>query len=59
MALEEGKPFHAFVIRTNHKDNVLVGSALVDMYCKCKSITFAEAVSRGLPIRMLCLGLHC
>ena len=48
MALEEGKQVHAFVIRTNHKDNVFVGSAFVDMYCKCKSITSAEAVFKRM-----------
>ncbi|XVF85723.1 hypothetical protein PTKIN_Ptkin17bG0140200 [Pterospermum kingtungense] len=48
MALDEGKQVHAFVIRTNHKDNVFVGSALVDMYCKCKSITSAEAVFKRM-----------
>ncbi|XWS23038.1 hypothetical protein CRYUN_Cryun29cG0087300 [Craigia yunnanensis] len=48
MALEEGKQVHAFVIRTNHKENIFVGSALVDMYCKCKSITSAEAVFKRM-----------
>ncbi|KAG6625722.1 putative pentatricopeptide repeat-containing protein At1g68930 [Carya illinoinensis] len=44
LALEEGKQIHAYIIRTDHENNVFVGSALVDMYCKCKSIKFAEAV---------------
>jgi pentatricopeptide repeat protein len=44
LALEEGKQIHAYIIRTDHKNNVFVGSALVDMYCKCKSIKSAETV---------------
>ncbi|MED6110119.1 putative pentatricopeptide repeat-containing protein [Stylosanthes scabra] len=42
MALQEGKQVHAYIIRTDYKDNIFVGSALVDMYCKCKSIKSAE-----------------
>ncbi|KAF5751988.1 Pentatricopeptide repeat-containing protein [Tripterygium wilfordii] len=48
MALEAGKQIHAFIIRTDHKDNVFVGSALVDMYCKCRSIRNAEAVFKKM-----------
>ncbi|KAL4304569.1 hypothetical protein GQ457_10G027700 [Hibiscus cannabinus] len=48
IAPKEGKQVHAFVIRTNHQDNVFVGSALVDMYCKCKLITSAEAVFKRM-----------
>ncbi|RVW21542.1 putative pentatricopeptide repeat-containing protein [Vitis vinifera] len=39
---EKGNRFHAYVIRTDHKDNVFVGSALVDMYSKCRSIKSAR-----------------
>ncbi|GKV29088.1 hypothetical protein SLEP1_g38056 [Rubroshorea leprosula] len=48
LALKEGKQIHAFIIRTNNKDNVFVVSALVDMYCKCKSITYAEAALKRM-----------
>ena len=44
LALGEGKQIHVYVIRTDHKDNVFVGSALVDMYPKCKSIKSGETV---------------
>ena len=44
LALGEGKQIHAYVIRTNHKDNEFMGSALVDMYSKCKSIKSGETV---------------
>lgn len=48
MALKEGKQIHAFVFRTDYQDNLFVGSALVDMYCKCKSIKSAEAVFKKM-----------
>ncbi|CAK9159948.1 unnamed protein product [Ilex paraguariensis] len=44
VALREGKQIHAYVIRTDHMDNVFVGSALVDLYSKCRSIKYAESV---------------
>ena len=44
LALGEGKQIHVYVIRTDHKDNVFMGSALVDMYPKCKSIKSGETV---------------
>lgn len=50
LALQDGKQVHAYIIRTDYKDNIFVGSALVDMYCKCKSIKSAEAVFK----RMAC-----
>lgn len=44
LALKEGKQIHAYIIRTDYMNNIFVGSALVDMYCKCKSIKYAESV---------------
>ncbi|KAJ6892913.1 pentatricopeptide repeat-containing protein [Populus alba x Populus x berolinensis] len=38
MALKEGKEIHTLIIRSGYNHNVFVGSALVDMYCKCGSI---------------------
>ncbi|XP_048319258.2 putative pentatricopeptide repeat-containing protein At1g68930 [Ziziphus jujuba] len=49
LALEEGKQIHAYIIRTYPRDNIYVGSALVDMYCKCKSIKSAETVFKRMP----------
>lgn len=43
-AINEGKQIHACIIRTNLQDNIYVGSALIDMYCKCKSIQYAKTV---------------
>ncbi|KAF7087771.1 hypothetical protein CFC21_090934 [Triticum aestivum] len=52
-ASEEGKQIHAYTIRTLYDDNIFVGSALVDMYSKCRSIRSAEAVFR----RMTCKNI--
>ncbi|KAK9081296.1 hypothetical protein Syun_030659 [Stephania yunnanensis] len=46
-ALEMGKQIHAKVIRTvsnAETGNVVVGTALVDMYMKCGSLNYAEMV---------------
>ncbi|PIA63304.1 hypothetical protein AQUCO_00200967v1 [Aquilegia coerulea] len=48
LALEQGKQIHAYVIRTDYKDNIFVGSALVDMYSKCGSIRQAELVFKKM-----------
>ncbi|MCD7473184.1 hypothetical protein HAX54_014839 [Datura stramonium] len=40
-AVEEGKQIHAYIVRTSHS-NVFVGSALADMYSKCRNIKYAE-----------------
>lgn len=48
LALEEGKQIHAYIIRTDYMDNVFVGSALVDMYCKCKNIKSAASVFKRM-----------
>lgn len=50
LALEEGKQIHAYIIRTNYKDHLFVGSALIDMYSKCGSTNYAERVF----VRMTC-----
>ncbi|KAG6574022.1 putative pentatricopeptide repeat-containing protein, partial [Cucurbita argyrosperma subsp. argyrosperma] len=48
LALGEGKQIHAYIIRTDYQDNIFVGSALVDMYCKCRNVKYAEAVFRKM-----------
>lgn len=47
-SLKQGKQIHAFIIRTGYKDNIFVGSALVDMYSKCRSIHYAENVFKQM-----------
>lgn len=48
MALKEGKEIHTLIIRSGYNHNVFVGSALVDMYCKCRSVRYAEAVFKRM-----------
>ncbi|MCL7031675.1 hypothetical protein MKW94_026063 [Papaver nudicaule] len=48
LALGQGKQIHAYIIRTGYKDNIFVGSALVDMYSKCRSIRHAENVFKRM-----------
>eukprot|EP01018_Ginkgo_biloba_P006259 Gb_32983 [translate_table: standard] len=50
-ALEKGKQFHAHIIRTGFETNVIVGSALVDMYAKCSNMADAQQVFAQLPER--------
>ncbi|OVA04074.1 Pentatricopeptide repeat [Macleaya cordata] len=51
LALEQGKQIHAYIIRTGYKDNIFVGSALVDMYSKSGSIKYAEKVFKRMAHR--------
>ncbi|XP_038893031.1 putative pentatricopeptide repeat-containing protein At1g68930 isoform X1 [Benincasa hispida] len=48
LALDVGKQIHAYIVRTDYQDNIFVGSALLDMYCKCRNIKSAEAVFRKM-----------
>eukprot|EP01018_Ginkgo_biloba_P019498 Gb_13606 [translate_table: standard] len=50
-ALENGKEVHEFIIRRGFQSNVIVGSALVDMYVKCGSIENARKLFDGMPER--------
>ncbi|XP_020267393.1 putative pentatricopeptide repeat-containing protein At1g68930 isoform X2 [Asparagus officinalis] len=50
-ALKEGKQIHAYIIRTCYEGNIFVGSALVDMYSKCRSIKSAEFVFRKMSFK--------
>ncbi|CAM0145838.1 unnamed protein product [Urochloa decumbens] len=50
-ALEQGKQIHTYAIRTCYDDNVFVGSALVDMYSKCRSIRLAATAFRRMTFR--------
>ncbi|KAG6478388.1 hypothetical protein ZIOFF_061830 [Zingiber officinale] len=50
-ALELGKQTHAFIIRTRYDENVFAGSALVDMYSKCRHIKSAELVFQRMKTK--------
>ncbi|KEH43872.1 PPR containing plant-like protein [Medicago truncatula] len=47
--LELGRSVHALAVKACVKDNIFVGSALVDLYGKCGSIENAEQVFSELP----------
>eukprot|EP01018_Ginkgo_biloba_P018926 Gb_05127 [translate_table: standard] len=50
-ALLHGKQLHAHIVRTGFESNVIVGSALVDMYAKCGNIEDARHIFNALPER--------
>jgi pentatricopeptide repeat protein len=50
-AFEQGRQIRAYIIRTWYDANVFVGSALVDMYSKCKTIRWEETVFRRMKCR--------
>eukprot|EP01018_Ginkgo_biloba_P007201 Gb_03579 [translate_table: standard] len=51
VALEEGKQVHVHIIKTGFHLDVFVGSALVDMYAKCRSLDDACHVFDKMPER--------
>ncbi|XP_059626397.1 pentatricopeptide repeat-containing protein At1g08070, chloroplastic-like [Cornus florida] len=65
-ALDMGVWFHAYIRRKNLKIDVVLGNALIDMYCKCGSIEAAFDVFHDLPVKnVFCwnsiivgLGMH-
>ncbi|KAJ7532424.1 hypothetical protein O6H91_13G002800 [Diphasiastrum complanatum] len=50
-ALEQGKQLHSHIIRSGFESNVIVGSALVDMYAKCGRIKKAHKVFNNMHER--------
>ncbi|KAD6119912.1 hypothetical protein R6Q59_025951 [Mikania micrantha] len=50
-ALEMGEWFHSYIKRNELKIDVVLGNALVDMYCKCGSITHALDVFHKLEVK--------
>lgn len=44
LALQQGKEIHANIIRSGYESNVFLGSALIDLYCKCGSTASAGCV---------------
>lgn len=54
-ALEQGKWIHDYIKRNNVELNVIVVTAITDMYCKCGDIETARHVFKNAPRR----GLSC
>ncbi|KAJ7558424.1 hypothetical protein O6H91_04G038300 [Diphasiastrum complanatum] len=52
-ASKEGKWIHSQIIRSGYMDDIVVGSCLVDMYLKCKSIDDAFRVFKTMPVHDL------
>ncbi|KAL6894542.1 hypothetical protein ACP4OV_008640 [Aristida adscensionis] len=53
-ARSQGTSVHAYCIRAcldQKEEQVLVGTALLDMYAKCKHLVYACRVFNGMPIR--------
>ncbi|XP_057849286.2 pentatricopeptide repeat-containing protein At3g13880 [Cryptomeria japonica] len=48
---ERGKVIHAYIIKTGFETDVFVGSAIVDMYAKCRAIADALKVFHKMPAR--------
>jgi pentatricopeptide repeat protein len=48
-ALEHGKRIHDQIARREFQSDVFIGSALVDMYAKCKSLEIARDVFDKMP----------
>jgi pentatricopeptide repeat protein len=49
LALEQGKQIHGYVIRSGFESNVVVGTALVDMYAKCGNVNIAHKLFERMP----------
>ncbi|KAK9279058.1 hypothetical protein L1049_012733 [Liquidambar formosana] len=50
-ALDLGEWVHDYITRKNFKVDVVLGNALIDMYCKCGSIEAALDVFHGLSMK--------
>jgi len=51
VALKHGEAIHSLIIKTGFELDMFVGSALIDMYAKCKSTANAQLVFDKSPIR--------
>ncbi|XP_050375317.1 pentatricopeptide repeat-containing protein At3g51320-like [Argentina anserina] len=51
--LREGSSVHGYLIRALMEVNIVVGTALIDMYCKCKRVEAARVVFASMAHRNL------
>eukprot|EP01018_Ginkgo_biloba_P019480 Gb_00846 [translate_table: standard] len=50
-SLQQGKMIHAYITKKGFETNILVGTALIDMYAKCGSIQNARQLFDRMPGR--------
>lgn len=50
-SLADGKWLHAYVVESGVESDIIVGTALVDMYCKCSSMGNAQDLFARMPQR--------
>ncbi|XP_038887152.1 putative pentatricopeptide repeat-containing protein At3g18840 [Benincasa hispida] len=50
-SLKYGKEVHAYVLKNGLIVNPFIGSGLVDVYCKCNNMRYAESVNSELRMR--------
>lgn len=49
--LKFGKCVHAWVLKNGYNSNQFISSGIVDLYCKCGNIRYAESVYAGIRIK--------
>lgn len=47
-SLQQGKDIHDRIMRLGFESNVFVGTTLIDMYCKCRTVDVARQVFDGM-----------
>ncbi|KAK9682147.1 hypothetical protein RND81_10G053600 [Saponaria officinalis] len=47
----QGKQLHALILKAGSIDDVYVGSALIDMYCKCGNVVAAREIFNAMPVK--------
>ncbi|GAB2274376.1 hypothetical protein Dimus_009139 [Dionaea muscipula] len=47
----QGRQIHAQIVKDGYMDNIFVGSALIDMYCKCGGVDEARHIFDSMPSR--------
>jgi len=48
--LKHGQCIHAWVLKNDYSSNQFISSGIVDLYCKCGNIRYAESVYAGIGI---------
>lgn len=49
--LKLGKCVHAWVLKNDYNSNQFISSGIIDLYCKCGNIRYAELVYAGIGIK--------